>query len=534
MATAEVYVALIPMLRARGIRTLAEADTASRRLAENEAVSSGGLSLPDAASSAGDLGAVARLDSFPYRHRVRDLMTTPVVYSDPDMTASEAMRTHAGKRISSSLVKLSSETVGIVTEKDLLRVIAEHGAAALAMKMRDIATAPIQSVDESDFVYRAIGRMGRLGIRHLPVRDASGEIVGMVTAHRLLRQRATAALMLGDEIDSAPDAAALALAWAKLPAMAQSLVAENVDALAIAGVVSSEIRAMTRRAAELAEAQLLGEGAGAPPVAYAVMVLGSGGRGESQLAADQDNAIVYASGAEGGPEDIYFTRLATHMNAILDKAGIPFCKGGVMAKNVQWRKSVERWRATIDGWVHHKKPEDLLNVDIFYDAAPVHGDPALVDAIWQYAFDRAKNEPLFQLLLAQTAEKRAQPFTMFGGLRADQSGRLDLKATGLMPIFSSARVLAIKHGVRARATPDRLRGLVALGAAPSDTVEKIIEAQTVILGAVIGQQLIDIEAGVPPQPKIEPQRLDKGEKAHLKQALSNVEEAIGLLSEGRI
>jgi CBS domain-containing protein len=50
---------------------------------------------------------------------------------------------------------------------------------------------------------------------------------------------------------------------------------------------------MTRRAAELAEARPRIAGAGPPPVAYAALVLDSAGRKESQLAADQANAIVY-------------------------------------------------------------------------------------------------------------------------------------------------------------------------------------------------------------------------------------------------
>ena len=115
------------------------------------------------------------------------------------------------------------------------------------------------------------------------------------------------------------------------------------------------------------------EGLGPPPVPYAVLVLGSAGRGESQLAADQDNAIVYAQGSEGGPEDRYFEALAGHMSGILDAAGVPLCKGGVMARNRDWRKSVADWQATIDGWVRRQRPQDLLNVDIFFDAVPVHG-----------------------------------------------------------------------------------------------------------------------------------------------------------------
>ena len=75
---------------------------------------------------------------------------------------------------------------------------------------------------------------------------------------------------------------------------------------------------MTRRAAELAEERPRIGGASPPPVAYAVLVLDSAGRKESQLAADQDNAIVYAEGAEGGPVDADFEKRATQMCDVLD------------------------------------------------------------------------------------------------------------------------------------------------------------------------------------------------------------------------
>ena len=210
-----------------------------------------------------------------------------------------------------------------------------------------------------------------------------------MTTRNLLRHRAATAIMLGDEIDSATTPAALASAWARLPLMARNLIEEEVDPRTISAVVSSEICGMTRRAAELAQAQLQSEGVGPPPVAFAVLVLGSAGRGESQLAADQDNAIVYAQGGEGGPEDRYFEALAKHMNETLDTAGVPLCKGGVMARNRDWRKSVADWHATIDGWIGRQRPQDLLNVDIFFDCVPVHGTASLGEAVWNHAYAAA-------------------------------------------------------------------------------------------------------------------------------------------------
>ncbi len=55
-----------------------------------------------------------------------------------------------------------------------------------------------------------------------------------------------------------------------------------------------------------------------------------------------------------------------------------------------------------------------------------------------------------------------------------------------------------------------------------------------ILGAVIAQQLVDTEAGVPLSPRVDLRRLDKAEKARLKDALKAVVEALDLISEGRL
>ena len=123
-----------------------------------------------------------------------------------------------------------------------------------------------------------------------------------------------------------------------------------MDARLICQIVSEEILAMTRRAAVLAVQAMADGGRGGPPCPYAVLVLGSGGRGESLLVPDQDNAIVFETGRPGDATDLWFAELGDRMAAILDAAGIPYCTGGVMAKCAGWRGSLDTWTARIDGW----------------------------------------------------------------------------------------------------------------------------------------------------------------------------------------
>ena len=533
LATARVFTTLVPLMRQRGIRTLAEAEAASRQMSERRAQAVPRLAVEEEPPRGDTRRPLARVDSFVYRHRVRDVMSAPAVTAPADATVGDTIRLLIDKKISSVFVTDGSDDLGIVTERDLLRALDTAGQRGLETLLGSIAKKPLQSVLEDDFLYRAIGRMQRLGFRHLAVRDAKGKLTGAVTTRNLLRHRATTAIVLGDEIDSAKDVAALAQAWARLPVLARSLLADAVDPRTIAAVISAEVCVLTRRAAELAETRLQEAGKGRSPVPYAVLVLGSAGRGESLLAADQDNAIVYATGEPGGREDQWFEALGIEIAAILDAAGVPFCKGGVMARNPQWRMSVGRWKATIESWVRRQRPKDLLNVDIFFDGVPVHGDLALGEAIWTYAYDMGRQNPAFIKLLSELARDWRAPLTLFGNIRTEMNGRVDLKKGGLLPLFTSARVLSIRHGVRARSTPERFRGVAAAGIGSPADIDAIVEAHRLLLGIILDQQLADAEAGVPLSPKVDIARLGKPAREELRAALGSVRSAIDLVGEGR-
>ena len=533
ITTARVFAALLPRLRQAGIRTLADVDLALRTLADRQ-IAAGRTAAEPPLPAADRAAALARIDSFPYRHLVQDVMSAPVAWAPSETTVADAIRVLLERRISSVLVADAALGPGIATERDLLRAIAQQGAEALAAPVSRFATRPLETVPADAFVYRAIGRLERLGFRHLAVTGGDGAVVGMVTTRNLLRHRATTAIALGDEIDAASDTAALARVWPKLTTVARTLIEEEVDARLVASVASTEICALTRRTAELAERRMREAGRGPAPCPYALLVLGSAGRGESLLAADQDNAIVYAEGAPGGPEDQWFEAMAGHMCAMLDAVGVPYCKGGVMAKNAAWRQSVAGWRETVGRWVRRQRPEDLLNVDIFFDAAVVHGEAAIGEEILALAWDTARRAPDFQSQLTEIARHWTAPLSLFGNLKVDASGRIDLKKTGILPIFTAARVLAIKHGLRARGTPARLRGFAATTPAAARDVETLIDAHGTILAAMLDQQIADIDAGVQPSPRVDPRRLGERRLAGLKAAVRSVGIATALVGEGRL
>ena len=68
-------------------------------------------------------------------------------------------------------------------------------------------------------------------------------------------------------------------------------------------------------------------------------------------------------------------------------------------------------------------------------------------------------------------------------------GRIDLKLGGIMPIFSTARVVALAHGIDARNTPLRLEAAKALDLVSPETIDNLIEAHRVLLTQILKQHL---------------------------------------------
>lgn len=532
ITTARIFVALVPRLREGGIRTLAEAEAACRVFTDAMTArhQAGWLDRRIEPARVDTVRTLERLDPYPYRHRIRDVMSQPPIFIAPGSPVKAAMDLLMSKRVSSVFVapvakasKVDAHVVpevGILTERDILRAVARDGARALDTPVEAVAHWPLQAVPADAFVYRAIGRMARLKVRHLGVVDESGELIGALSSRDLLRLRAGEAVALGDEIDEAVDTHELASAWAKLPAVAAALHEEGVDARDVAAVISRELTALTRRAAMIGEERLKAAGEGTPPVSYAVLVLGSGGRGESLLAMDQDNAIVFAEGDPDGPEDRWFEKLGTHIADILHEVGVPYCKGGIMARNAPWRGSAKVWRERVAEWIGRSNPQDLLNVDIFFDLRAAHGDGALAENLWRDALEAARGQSAFLKLLAD-AKGEVDPPIGFFGIKTD-SGRVDLKRGGLFGIVASARILSLRYHVVERATRARLEGVKALKVGAERDLDAWIEAHRVIVNAILGQQLVDIAAGRPPSNAVEPRRLSRGEQDELKESLKNL------------
>ena len=467
-----------------------------------------------------DRATIERIDPFIYRHRAAEAMTAPAVIVERQTSlqaAAQSMRQHQISALVS--VDERGRPDGIMTEHDVLTAVAADGASALGRPVESLLSRPVVTVTAEDFLHTAIARMQSQRIRHLGVVErGSGRVIGILVARALLRQRADSALALGDDIALAAGAPALAAAYHRLPVVARGLLSEGMTPAEIADVVSDGLRDISARAAGLAEQAMRTEGLGEAPAPWALLVLGSAGRGESLLAADQDNALVHA-----GPEsdDAWYADLGRRAADIMNSAGLVYCGGGVMAANKPCRHSLAGWREEIDRWVTQREPVGLLNADIFYDFRDVYGDAALAAELRTHALAAARS-PAFLMRLAHMLEVRSPALSpVFGHFRA-QAGRVDLKRGGLRSLVAAARILALKIGSPALSTEGRLIAVTQAGLLQSDDLALFRDAYERLLGLILEQQLRDIEAGRAPGTAIEIRRLPRIERERLKGALTAI------------
>ncbi|MCB1508348.1 MAG: CBS domain-containing protein [Hyphomicrobiaceae bacterium] len=529
--TAALFLKLVPHLAAAGIRTVAEAEAACRQLTHvmEEHKRAGWIqpvSRPGEETADRTLG---RIDPYAYRHRVRELMSAPPLAVDGAMTLGEAIRLMSERRISSlfvaaegtSLGSLPADGTGVLTERDCMRAIAARGADALGDKVDALCSRPLIVIPEDAFVYRAIGRMSRRKVRHLAAISEDRRVTGALSARDLLRLRAGEAISLGDEIDEAGNERALARAWSRLPQVARGLKSEGLDGANVAGIIAREIGALTRQAAVLAERSLAEDGLGEAPCRYAVLVLGSAGRGESLLSADQDNAIVFEHGEEGGGEDRWFAELGRRMSTMLTAVGLPNWRGAVTAEHARWRGSMKTWLHRIDAWSRCSDPGTLDALELFFDLRSVHGDGQLARELAEEAYRRASNVPAFASCLAKVAGEPEAVLTLFGGFKA-VNGRLDLKTHVVMPIVALSRAAAVSRRTIRRGTRERLDSMRALEMGDGFNLGALADLHALCLDLILDQQLEDIEAGVPVTNAVLTKRFGEEAAASLKKGLARL------------
>jgi CBS domain-containing protein len=122
---------------------------------------------------------------------VRSILDTKghqIVSLDPEAKLSAAVRTLAERKIGAVLVLQAGRIEGILSERDVVRVLGERGAAVLEEPVSAVMTRKVVSCKQSDTVSAIMEMMTHGKFRHLPVLDGE-RVVGLISIGDIVKWR---------------------------------------------------------------------------------------------------------------------------------------------------------------------------------------------------------------------------------------------------------------------------------------------------------------------------------------------------------
>ena len=106
----------------------------------------------------------------------------------PDAKLAAAIKLLGEKKIGAVLVMNQSRVEGILSERDIVRVLGERGAAVLEEPVSSVMTRKVVSCKETDTVAEIMETMTTGKFRHLPVID-NGKVVGLISIGDIVKWR---------------------------------------------------------------------------------------------------------------------------------------------------------------------------------------------------------------------------------------------------------------------------------------------------------------------------------------------------------
>ena len=107
---------------------------------------------------------------------------------EPDAKLSAAIKTLAERKIGAVLVISQDRIEGILSERDIVRVLGERGAAVLDEPVSAVMTRKVVSCKQADTVAAIMEMMTSGKFRHLPVVE-DGQVVGLISIGDIVKWR---------------------------------------------------------------------------------------------------------------------------------------------------------------------------------------------------------------------------------------------------------------------------------------------------------------------------------------------------------
>lgn len=124
--------------------------------------------------------------------KVRDLIAAKgdaVATTRPDATIATALKRLKMEGVGALVISEDGKSVaGILSERDIVRGLPDHGAALLEMRVDEIMTRSVKTCAPDSTIEELMGEMTRSRFRHMPV-VVDGELGGIVSIGDVVKNR---------------------------------------------------------------------------------------------------------------------------------------------------------------------------------------------------------------------------------------------------------------------------------------------------------------------------------------------------------
>lgn len=120
------------------------------------------------------------------RMLVKDVMTSPVITVKEDSTVNEAAKLMRDNNIGCVIVTSENDKpIGIITDRDVIARVVAEGLQPSRVKVKEIMSAPLVTIDADKSIDEAAREMVRRDIRRLAVMY-KGRLVGIISSKDIL------------------------------------------------------------------------------------------------------------------------------------------------------------------------------------------------------------------------------------------------------------------------------------------------------------------------------------------------------------
>ena len=188
-------------------------------------------------------------------------------------------------------------------------------------------------------------------------------------------------------------------------------------------------------------------------------------------------------------------------------------------------KPLSAWQAHFTGWIRTLEAEDLLQAKIFFDFRCGYGQAHLLEPLRETLRQELAANPRFFAQMALNVLHFQPPLGLFGGIALQTVGAhrrvVDIK-NAMTPIVDFARIYALRQGLAARNTAERLGGLLAADVLSRQNHDEIVQIYSALMQIRLENQVRALSEGRPLDNLVEPERLTHLQRRILRESFAQI------------